>query len=163
MTVGPPGAQNPIRLVMRIPVPWVFVLAYVVGVGLEYLVPLKLHSEVPLSIVVSGAVLFGVGAVVAGWSWVLFHKAGTTRVPGQPSTTLVTSGPYRHSRNPMYVGLALAYLGEAGMLKQLGPVLVLPLTLAYLNWLVIPVEEERLREVFRGAYDEYCAGARRWV
>jgi protein-S-isoprenylcysteine O-methyltransferase Ste14 len=148
---------------MRIPVPWVFVLAYLVGVGLEYLVPLELRSQAPLGFVVAGAVLFCVGAAVAGWSWALFHKAGTTRVPGQPSTTLVTSGPYRLSRNPMYVGLGLACLGEAGMLKQLGPVLILPLTLAYLNWVVIPVEEDRLREVFRDAYDEYCAAVRRWV
>jgi protein-S-isoprenylcysteine O-methyltransferase Ste14 len=148
---------------MRIPVPWVFVLAYLIGVGLEYLAPLEFHTEARLSFVVAGAVLFCIGTVVAGWSWALFHKAGTTRVPGQPSTTLVTSGPYRLSRNPMYVGLALAYLGEAGMLKQLGPVLVLPLTLAYLNWVVIPVEEDRLREVFGDAYDQYRAGVRRWV
>ena len=163
MTAGRPGEQNPIRWVMRIPVPWVFVLAYVLGVGLDYLLPFRLHPDAPLGIAIVGAVLFCLGAIVAGWSWSLFHRAGTTRVPGQTSTTLVTSGPYRRSRNPMYVGLALAYLGEAGMLKQLGPVLVLPLILAYLNWLVIPVEEERLREVFREAYDKYSAGTRRWL
>jgi protein-S-isoprenylcysteine O-methyltransferase Ste14 len=163
MTIRQPGAHDPVRSVMRVPVPWVFVLAYVAGVGLEHLVRLKFHAEAPLSLVVAGACLFCAGAVVAGWSWALFHKAGTTRVPGQPSTALVTSGPYRRSRNPMYVGLSLAYLGEAGMLKQLGPVLVLPLILAYLNWLVIPVEETRLREVFGDAYDQYCASVRRWV
>ena len=72
------------------------------------------------------------------------------------------TGPARPLR-ALLAGLALAYLGEAGMLKQLGPVLVLPLMLAYLNWWVIPVEEERLREVFREAYDEYRAGTRRWL
>ena len=65
------------------------------------------------------------------------------------STTLVTSGPYRFTRNPMYVGLSLAYLGEAGLLKQIWPLLLLPLVLAYLNGTVIPVEEARLKEVFR--------------
>jgi protein-S-isoprenylcysteine O-methyltransferase Ste14 len=148
---------------MRIPVPWVFVLAYLVGVGLERLVPLRLHAEASPGTVVAGAVLFGAGAVIAGWSWSLFHKAGTTRVPGQPSTALVTSGPYRRSRNPMYVGLALVYLGEAGMLRQAWPVLALPLVLAYLNWVVIPVEERRLHEVFGDAYDRYCAITRRWL
>jgi protein-S-isoprenylcysteine O-methyltransferase Ste14 len=77
--------------------------------------------------------------------------------------SLVTSGPYRKSRNPMYVGLALAYLGEAGMLRQVWPALLLPLVLAYLNWVVIPVEEARLTEVFCEAYDSYRSNVRRWI
>jgi protein-S-isoprenylcysteine O-methyltransferase Ste14 len=163
MIIGPPGIQKPIRLLMRIPVPWVFVLTYLVGVSLEYVIPLKVHPEASLNITVFGGVLFCIGAVVAGWSWVIFHRAGTTRVPGEPSTTLVTGGPYCASRNPMYLGLALAYLGEAGMLRQVWPVLLLPLTVAYLNWIVIPVEEARLQEVFQSEYDEYRAGVRRWI
>jgi protein-S-isoprenylcysteine O-methyltransferase Ste14 len=154
---------HPIGLLLRIPVPWVFVLSYFAGVGLEYLVPLRIHSEAPARFIVAGAVLFSIGAVIAGWSWVIFHKTDTTRVPGQPSTTLVTWGPYRRSRNPMYVGLALAYLGEAGMLREAWPVLVLPLTVAYLNWIVIPLEEARLMEVFHGAYEKYQASVRRWI
>jgi protein-S-isoprenylcysteine O-methyltransferase Ste14 len=155
--------RTPSRLLMRIPVPWVFVLTYLAGVGLEYLVPLRVHSGAPPGIILAGALMFSIGAAVAGWSWVIFHKADTTRVPGQPSTTLVTWGPYRRSRNPMYVGLALAYLGEAGMLRQLSPVLLLPLTLAYLNWMVIPIEEGRLLEVFHGAYEKYLGSVRRWI
>ena len=148
---------------MRIPVPWVFVLAYLVGVGLEKVWPLGLHPVALRSIGIAGGVLFAIGAGIAGWAWAIFHRAGTTTVPGQPSVSLITRGPYRASRNPMYVGLALAYLGEAGMLRQVWPVLLLPLTLAYLNWIVIPVEEARLREVFHYEYDEYCASVRRWI
>ncbi len=155
--------KNPISLLLRIPVPWVFVLAYLVGVGLEYLWPLELPPEAPSKISIAGGVLFAIGAGFAGWAWVIFRRAGTTTVPGQPSLSLITRGPYRASRNPMYVGLALAYLGEAGMLRQVWPVLVLPLTMAYLNWMVIPVEEARLREVFQGRYDEYRASVRRWI
>jgi protein-S-isoprenylcysteine O-methyltransferase Ste14 len=163
MAVERPGRHNPIRLLMRIPVPWVFVLSYLVGVGLELVRPLAARSAVPLGVHVAGALLFGAGAAIAGWSWVLFRKRGTTRVPGEASTVLVTWGPYRASRNPMYVGLALAYLGEAGILGQVWPVLVLPLTLAYLNWLVIPVEEAHLQQVFRDEYEQYRAAVRRWV
>jgi protein-S-isoprenylcysteine O-methyltransferase Ste14 len=155
--------QNPIWLLMRIPVPWVFVLSYLVGVGLGYLWPLELHPEALRSISIAGGVLFAIGAGIAGWAWVMFRRAGTTTVPGQPSISLITRGPYRASRNPMYVGLALAYLGEAGMLGQVWPVLALPLTLTYLNWMVIPIEEARLREVFPGTYDVYCASVRRWI
>lgn len=66
-------------------------------------------------------------------------------------------------RNPMYVGLTLAYLGEAGMLTQIWPVLFLPLVLIYLNRVVIPLEEQKLTEVFGSAYDDYRRRVHRWI
>jgi protein-S-isoprenylcysteine O-methyltransferase Ste14 len=63
----------------------------------------------------------------------------------------------------MYVGLVLTYLGEAGMLKQVWPVMLLPLVMAYVNWIVIPVEEAKLTEVFGDEYALYRASVRRWV
>jgi protein-S-isoprenylcysteine O-methyltransferase Ste14 len=63
----------------------------------------------------------------------------------------------------MYVGLTVAYLGEAGILKQVWPVIVLPLLLAYINSIVIPLEEARLNEVFEEDYDRYCERVRRWI
>jgi protein-S-isoprenylcysteine O-methyltransferase Ste14 len=63
----------------------------------------------------------------------------------------------------MYVGLVLAYLGEAGILGQVWPMFLLPLTVAYMNWVVIPVEEGKLKEVFGEAYERYRARVRRWM
>jgi protein-S-isoprenylcysteine O-methyltransferase Ste14 len=151
------------RFLLYVPVPWVFVLAYLLGVGLEFAFP---HPAVPgaaLDIKIAGAVLLAVGAIIAGWGQVLFRRARTTTVPGKTSKELVTRGPYRFSRNPMYVGLTIAYLGEAGLLVQLWPVVMLPLVLAYLNWTVIPVEEARLKEVFAEEYEQYRAKVRRWL
>lgn len=151
------------RCLMAIPVPWVFVLAYLIGVGLEFGFS-RSHSNLgaqPAGVI--GVVLFVAGAVLAAWGWLIFRKARTTRVPGQASTTLVTWGPYRFTRNPMYVGLAVAYLGEAGFLRQVWPVFLLPLVLAYLNWIVIPVEEERMLEVFGAAYEAYRTRVGRWL
>ena len=73
------------------------------------------------------------------------------------------SGPYRISRNPMYVSLTLAYLGEAGFLSQLWPVMLLPLTLAYVNLIVIPLEEEVLKGDFKEEYENYCTRVHRWL
>ena len=154
---------NPIRFLMRVPVPWVFVLAYLIGVAMESVRPSTILRDITLPSTIVGGVLFTVGAVIAGWGLALFRKARTTTVPGQSSAKLVTRGPYRFTRNPMYVGLALAYLGEAGLLKQMGPLLVLPLTMAYLNWTVIPVEEAKLKEVFKAEYEEYQSRVRRWI
>lgn len=157
--------KNPIRLLMYIPVPWVFVLNYLLGVGLESIQP-RLSQETIRSvpgIAIAGGMLFALGAVIAGWALVIFRKARTTTVPGRVSAKLVTWGPYRFTRNPMYVCLTLAYLGEAGLLRQVWPVLVLPLTVAYLNWIVIPVEEARLTEVFPDDYQQYRSRVRRWI
>jgi protein-S-isoprenylcysteine O-methyltransferase Ste14 len=151
------------RFLLRIPVPWVFVLTYLLGAGLEridYPRPSWLGSS---AVGVAGAVLFIVGAALAGWGWLIFQRKGTTRIPGQTSTTLVTWGPYRYMRNPMYTGLTIAYLGEAGLLHQLWPVVLLPLTLAYVNWVVIPLEEKRLREAFGETYESYRSTVRRWL
>jgi protein-S-isoprenylcysteine O-methyltransferase Ste14 len=155
--------RNPVRLLMHVPVPWVFVLTYLAGLIVERTGVSFKGSNLLHGTVVIGGVLFGVGVVIAGWAQWLFRKARTTTVPGQRSASLVTSGPYRFTRNPMYVGLTLAYLGEAGMLRQLWPIVLLPLTIAYLNWVVIPVEESRLHEVFGQDYARYRARVRRWA
>jgi protein-S-isoprenylcysteine O-methyltransferase Ste14 len=63
----------------------------------------------------------------------------------------------------MYVGLILAYVGEAGILGQIWPVILLPLVIAYVNWIVIPLEESKLREVFSEEYDRYRKRVRRWL
>jgi len=157
--------RNPLqRLMTHVPVPWVFVLAYLCGVGLEYALPPP-HPAVDATAAVKlvGAGLFVAGAALAGWGWLTFRRARTTTVPGQASSRLVTWGPYRFSRNPMYVGLSVAYVGEAGMLVQVWPLVLLPLVVAYLNWVVIPVEEGKLREVFGDVYGEYRRQVRRWI
>lgn len=155
--------RNPLRLLMRLPVPWVFVLAYLMGAGLEQAAPLAAGQGGVSGLRAVGGIMFGLGAIVAAWGLLTFRRARTTTVPGRASSRLVTWGPYRFSRNPMYVGLSLAYLGEAGMLRQAWPVILLPLVLAYLNWTVIPVEESKLREVFAEDYERYRARVRRWL
>lgn len=63
----------------------------------------------------------------------------------------------------MYVGFSVAYLGEATILHQIIPVLLLPLTIAYLNGIVVPLEEERLHAVFSAEYERYQSQVRRWL
>jgi len=155
---------GPFRMLMRIPVPWVFILMYFVGTALERAWPARLAHDVSGRITSAvGAVLFTLGALIAGWGLVTFHRARTTTVPGESSSRLVTWGPYRFSRNPMYVGLTVAYLGEAFLLRHVWPVALLPVVLAYVNWAVIPVEQARLTEVFGAEYVAYQRQVRRWL
>ena len=156
--------KNPVRQLLKIPVPWVFVLGYVAGLVLQVWLPHGTLSQRAKWVSVGvGAGLFALGVVIAGWGLTLFRQASTTTVPGERSELLVTRGPYRLTQNPMYVGLTLAYLGEAGLLRQVWPLVVLPLVLAYLQWVVIPLEESRLRERFGAEYVAYCRRVRRWI
>jgi protein-S-isoprenylcysteine O-methyltransferase Ste14 len=155
--------KNPVRFLLHIPVPWVFVLNYLLGIPLERIHPRVISPQAAHDSTIAGALLFAIGAVIAGWGLILFRTARTTTVPGRSSAQLVTSGPYRFTRNPMYVGLSLAYLGEAGLLHQMWPAILLPLTIAYVNWTVIPLEESRLEEVFQDQYRQYRSRARRWI
>ena len=137
---------NPMNILLHIPVPWVFVLTYLGGLIFR----------------ISGVIIFTLGALFASWSLIIFHKARTTTTPGESSKKIVIYGPYRYTRNPMYVSLILAYLGEAGILGQLWPVIALPLVMAYVNWVVIPLEEEVLRKDFKDEYENYCSRVHRW-
>jgi protein-S-isoprenylcysteine O-methyltransferase Ste14 len=149
---------------MQIPVPWVYVLVFLAGVGVQQVVPIRIESPGARRTSISvGVVLTLAGMFLAFSGLGIFKKAGTTTVPFETAKTLVTWGPYRFTRNPMYLGLSLVYLGVAGTNVQLWPVVLLPLVLTYVHAVVIPVEESRLREVFGPAYAQYCAKVRRWV
>jgi protein-S-isoprenylcysteine O-methyltransferase Ste14 len=63
----------------------------------------------------------------------------------------------------MYVGLTIAYLGEMGILGEIAPLIPLLFVVAYVNWIVIPVEEARLRAVFGEDYAQYCEHVGRWI
>ncbi len=155
---------NPFRFLLYIPVPWVYVLTYLASLVPQYFWPIAIHSNKAMTIIkISGVVLFVIGAFYAGWGLLIFHRARTTTTPGETSKKLVMSGPYRVSRNPMYVGLIFAYLGEAGLLVQVWPVIFLPLIFYYVNWIVIPLEEEVLKADFGNEYENYCLKVHRWL
>lgn len=158
------GPAAPARLPIHLPVPWVYVLVYLAGVALESVWPVSLPVQAdPHVTLAAGLATFAIGAAIAGWGWVTFQKAGTTRVPGEASSQLVTWGPYRFTRNPMYLGLAIGYIGETLLLRQVWPILLLPIVIAYVNWIVIPVEQANLTHIFGEHYAEYCRRVRRWL
>ena len=149
-------------LLMRIPVPWVFLLAYFVALIPQAYFPIALPATLRHVARIAGFILLAVGVALAAWSLTIFRRQRTTTIPGEQSRALVTWGPYRFSRNPMYVSLTIAYLGEAGLFGHVWPLVLLTATLVYLNWTVVPIEEARLQETFGAAYTEYSARVRRW-
>lgn len=96
------------------------------------------------------------------WAAGRFAKAGTPMVPVKPATALVTDGPFRYSRNPMYVSLTLGYLGVTLLMNSFWPLVLLPTVLLTLRFWVIAREEAHLTEVFGDGYAAYCRRVRRW-
>ena len=153
-----------IRILLKVPVPWVFVLAYLISLLFQFNIQFpEIGEPARHCIFLSGIVLFVIGGFLAAWSLLIFHRAHTTTVPGKNSAKLITAGPYRFSRNPMYISLTLAYLGEAGLLVQFWPVLFLFFVLLYINLVVIPLEEKILNSDFGDIYTAYCRKVHRWI
>ena len=133
-------------LLQHIPVPWVFVIAYLIGVVVQAFVPIPLSVAARDASNLAGWVTMALALVLAAWCLTILRRQRTTTVPGRMSAALVSWGPYRFSRNPMYVALTVAYLGEAGILGQVWPLPLLVLVLVYLNWTLVPFEEAQLLE-----------------
>jgi len=93
----------------------------------------------------------------------LFAFRRTTLNPAGQPAKLITSGAYRWSRNPIYVGLTLIYVGAALVLGQVWTLLLLAPPWTAMNWVVIPFEEARLRVAFGQPYVDYCRQVRRWI
>ncbi|GEO82961.1 methyltransferase family protein [Pararhodospirillum oryzae] len=90
-------------------------------------------------------------------------RQGTTVHPGHEATVLVTDGPFRLTRNPMYLGLAGILTGWGLWLGTLVPLLVVPVFVLAIARLHIDKEEARLRARFGEAFEAYCQSTRRWL
>lgn len=122
--------------------------------------------EVPLSWRLVGSVVLsviGVGVCLAGV--ICFHKAKTTVNPLKPASAsvLVTSGIYRVTRNPMYLGFALILAAWTVFLASPLALLGLVAFILYINRFQIQPEERALHRLFGEALDEYCTRVRRWI
>lgn len=111
-----------------------------------------------------GIALVAIAFVSPVWAIILFRREDTEINPTSPANRkLVTSGPYRFTRNPMYLGLVLLALGIAVWVGA-WPMLIAPVAVfATANWVHIPFEEAKMRRQFGAAYDDYVTRVRRWV
>lgn len=147
---------------LLVPPPLLFGAAFGVGALLERVAP----SSV-LSALGPAAVYAGIAAIAAAFitpsSALLFAWHRTTIVPHGKARLLLTTGPYRLTRNPMYLGLALGYLGIALVTRTAWPLASLSLPLWVLQTKTIPLEERNLVEVFGDEYRAYAKRVRRWL
>lgn len=135
------------------------------GVGvmfaLHHFAPIAVLWTVPWSKL--GWALITLGGVIALPSLLGFKLAGTSILPFHPVRALVAKGPYRFTRNPMYLALVLMAFGVAIRLGTLSPLLVPPALFLVLDRRFVTREERFLRANLGTAYDDYCARVRRWL
>jgi protein-S-isoprenylcysteine O-methyltransferase Ste14 len=146
--------------VVFIPPPLYYGLGFAAGMLLDARSPAHFGGTATL---VAGIVVGVVGLAlgVAGVAAVVGHH--TTIVPHHPVSALLTTGVYRISRNPMYTGLGLVYLGGTLLAGSWWPLLFLPIVLGGVRRLVIAPEEAYLSEAFGVAYATYRTRTRRWL
>jgi protein-S-isoprenylcysteine O-methyltransferase Ste14 len=110
-----------------------------------------------------GWVVAILGLSISLWGILTFQLAGTTMFPFEPASRLVRQGPYRFTRNPMYVGATVSYIGIALIMNVGWPLVLLPLVLWGLDVLVIREEEKYLSQTFGEDYAAYRKQVRRWI
>jgi protein-S-isoprenylcysteine O-methyltransferase Ste14 len=97
------------------------------------------------------------------WALWLFARHRTGLLPGQPTTAIIDEGPFRLSRNPLYVGLLAVYLGLALLAPTFWGLALFPAAALLLFWGAIGPEERYLHERFGAPYDDYTRRVRRWL
>lgn len=122
------------------------------GFGLE----IPVRRGVGLTLIIGGLLLDGMAAG-------LFRRRGTAVEPWKPSTVLINEGPYRFSRNPIYVGFAITYAGLAIAMDSWLTLSLLVPCLLVVDRFVIQREERYLAAKFGAGYDAYRAQVRRWL
>lgn len=110
-----------------------------------------------------GGVLVVAGVSFMLWARILFTSRKTTLFVGQPSSQLVREGPFRFSRNPMYVGVLVSVLGLALWIGTVPMYVAVPVTFLLFSLFHIPREERMLRESFGERYLAYSKEVRRWL
>ena len=146
---------------VRIPPPVIYAGIFALGYVLQRFFPIaefpKTMSHV-LAIICTGAAAF-----LGTWSLLWFWRAHTSPLPHRPSKTLVTTGPYHLTRNPMYVSLAFLYGGMTFWLQAAWALLLLPVVILMIRYFVIDREEHYLSLKFGQEYLRYKMRVRRWL
>ena len=139
----------------------IYIALGLLAVLLQKLIPLPFlgHPSIPLIGLIVMIVSF-----VSGLPAVLnMLTAKTTANPYRPTTRLVLSGPYRFSRNPMYIGLTLLYAGLMTYLQLAWGLILLPIVIWLITvWVIVP-EEKYLAQKFGAEYSNYKSTVRRWI
>jgi protein-S-isoprenylcysteine O-methyltransferase Ste14 len=159
--IDPKKADSPKTPGIHFPPPFLYVALFLLGLLLDHLVPIPPLPRAPSRTL--SALLIVPGLSLTLWSLWLFLRARTSPLPMRPATALVRSGPYRWTRNPMYLGLLLLYLGVGLLFDATWSLVLAPVVVFLVGRLVICREEKYLEARFGEEYRRYMGEVRRWI
>jgi protein-S-isoprenylcysteine O-methyltransferase Ste14 len=154
----PGNADNPGVIA---PPPLIYAGALVIGLLANRMYPVPFIPR-GLSRVLGWPLIVG-GLVIGSLGFREMQRAGTNVDPREPTTAIVTGGPYRFTRNPLYLSMTLIYGGITTLANALPAALLLPIVLAIMRRGVIEREERYLERKFGDEYLDYKARVRRWI
>lgn len=151
-----PGVRFPPPLVYVLP----FLASFLLNKRVEFLV---VGSGAGVTQLTIGTAMMIAGLFLMAWGLITFIRLRTAVLPFHAARTLVIVPPYTFTRNPMYLGLLIAYIGGVLATNWAWPIVFLPVVLLVMNLFVIAREERYLRAEFGADYDAYCRRVRRWI
>lgn len=147
----------------RIPPAVYFFVCLISGWGLGFAWPVSLGLKTVFAQLAFGGLLCIAAISIGVWTIHHFRRKRTSLEPFSTPTELLTSGPFRLSRNPLYVALTLTLIALGVILDSAWVLASAPILVFALNHFIIPVEEAQLRKIFGGQYTAYSDRVRRWI
>jgi protein-S-isoprenylcysteine O-methyltransferase Ste14 len=145
------------------PPPLIYIGPLILGLLLNRVFPIKLKILPRAASLVLGGSLIASAVLIVRSGFQTMRRAGTELNASKPTTAIVTAGPYRYTRNPLYLSFALFYGGVAIIANALWAMLLLPVVLFVIRRGVIDREERYLEQKFGEEYLRYKAKVRRWL
>jgi protein-S-isoprenylcysteine O-methyltransferase Ste14 len=149
------------RSVKKLLPPLTFLLCVALMVLLRWFWPIMMFAPFPYNLLGIVPIILGLGTGIAGA--ITFRKAKTNLRPFTEADKLVTSGPFRFTRNPMYLGLVVALTGVCLLLGSLSSLLAVPIFVVLADRWFIGYEERMLKRKFGPAFEAYRTHVRRWI
>lgn len=146
---------------VRFPPPFMYLISIAVGVGAEFLYPLTLLPGTPGRVVGGALIVASVGLIL--WAVRSFKREKTAVEPWKPTSTIIVRGPFRFTRNPIYISLSGIQAGIAFAANSPWILIALVPVLVIVNFAVIGREERYLERTFGETYLAYKGSVRRWV
>ena len=154
------NTKDTAQVIIRPPLAWG--LAVIAGLALNWLVPLPfLPADLPADWL--GAVVFVLALALFAWAIVTITRAGSSVPTNRPTTAIVESGPYRFTRNPIYLGMFLGLIGVAIAFDNFWLLMMLVPFALVIRYGVVVREEAYLERKFSDVYRGYLSRVRRWL
>jgi len=154
------GTVDTAQVIIRPPLAWA--LAVIVGLALDWLLPLPfLPAGLPAALL--GAMVFVIALALFAWAIITITRAGSSVPTNRPTTTIVDTGPFRFTRNPIYMGMFLGLIGLAIGFDNLWLLATLISFVLAIRYGVVAREEDYLERKFGDVYRGYRSRVRRWL